>query len=110
MTQLTEAAQAAIDQTLEPAERIDLAVPAIGSVLVLTDRRLIVVREGARWRPRSGVRSFAFDPGLEVRIGPARKRVIIEWAGETINVFVPSGQLAQVEALLAEVRRRSRPD
>jgi hypothetical protein len=67
---------------------------------------LIVVRDGANFRPKSGVRPFELDTGLAIRVGPARRRVIITAAGSTINVFVRSEQLAQAETFVAEVRRR----
>ena len=103
---LSKAASAALDLVLEPAERVDLVAPAVGSAVILTDRRLAVVRDGASYRPRTGVRSFTLDRSLEVRIGPARRRVIIRSEGGTINVFVRSEQLEQAEVLVAEVRRR----
>ena len=91
---------------LAPDERVDMVAPAIGSRLVLTDRRLMVVRDGANFRPTSGVRCFALDRDLRVRIGPQLKRVIIEPGGEQINLFILDYQLHAAEMLLAEVRRR----
>jgi hypothetical protein len=78
----------------------------VGCTVVLTERRLAVARDGANFRPKSGVRSFGLDGGLALRIGPARRRVIIDSDGHTINVFVRSEQLGQAELLVAEVRRR----
>ena len=103
---LPDAARTAIAAVLDPAESVDFVAPAVGSWLVLTQRRLIVVRDGASFRPKSGVRSFALGSGLSMRVGPARRRVIIESDGRAINVFVRSEQLAQAEAFVAEVRRR----
>jgi hypothetical protein len=103
---LPQAAREAIAAVLDPAESVDYVAPAVGSSLVLTQRRLIVVRDGASFRPKTGVRVFELGPGLSIRIGPARRRVIIESAAGTINVFVRSEQLAQAESFVAEVRRR----
>jgi hypothetical protein len=103
---LSEDASTALTAVLEPTEHVELVAPAVGSVMVLTGRRLVVVRDGAAFRPKTGVRSFDLDRGLRVRIGPARRRVIIEADGRAINVFVRSEQLAQAETLVAEVRRR----
>ncbi len=103
---LSEAAVAAITEILEPSESVALVAPAVGCTVVLTERRLAVVRDGANFRPKSGVRSFGLDGGLALRIGPARRRVIIDSDGHTINVFVRSEQLGQAELLVAEVRRR----
>ena len=103
---LPQAAREAIEAVLDPAESVELVATAVGSSLVLTQRRLFVVRDGASFRPRTGVRPFEIDDGLKIRIGPARRRVIIESAAGTINLFVRSEQLAQAEGFVAEVRRR----
>jgi hypothetical protein len=85
---------------------VEVVAPAVGSSLVLTQHRLMIVRDGASFRPKTGVRSFELASGVAIRVGPARRRVIVESGGKTINVFVRSEQLAQAEALVAEVRRR----
>jgi hypothetical protein len=103
---LPEAAREAIGAILDPAESVEFVAPAVGSSLVLTQRRLIVVRDGASFRPKSGVRPFELAPELSIRIGPNRRRIMIESDAGTVNVFVRSEQLAQVEAFVAEVRRR----
>ena len=103
---LPAATREALEAVLDPAESVDFVAPAVGSSLVLTQRRLIVVRDGASFRPKSGVRPFDLSVGLSIRMGPTRRRLIIESEAGTINVFVRSEQLAQVEAFVAEVRRR----
>ena len=103
---LPQAAREALTAVLLPAEKVELVAPAVGSSLVLTQDRLFVVRDGAAFRPKTGVRTFALGSGLAIRIGPARKRVIIESAAGTINLFVRPEQLAQAESFVAEVRRR----
>jgi hypothetical protein len=103
---LPEAAAEALAAVLDPAESVELVAPAVGSSLVLTQHRLFVVRDGASFRPKSGVRPYELGGGLSIRMGPARRRIIIESAAGTINVFIRSDQLAQAEAFVAEVRRR----
>ena len=103
---LTEDARAALAGVLEPPERVLLVAPAVGSTMVLTQRHLVVVRDGANFRPKTGVRSFDLAHGLAVRVGPARRRVIIESDGRTITVFIRPEQLELAEALVAELRRR----
>ena len=103
---LTDDARAALDGVLEPRERVLLVAPAVGSTLVLTGRRLIIVRDGASFRPKTGVRAFGISRGLGVRIGPARRRIIIESDGRAITVFIRPEQLELAEALVAELRRR----
>jgi hypothetical protein len=106
MHELSEPARVALERALDADERIDLVAPAVGSELVLTDRRLLVVRQGAEFRPRTGIRSFILDRELEVRIAPTAKQVIIESAGRTSTVFIRLEQQPAVEALLAGARRR----
>jgi hypothetical protein len=103
---LPQAAREALAAVLDPSEQVESVAPAVGSSLVLTQHRLFVVRDGASFRPKTGVRTFELDVGLSIRIGPARKRIIVESAAGTINLFVRSGQLAQAESFVAEVRRR----
>ena len=103
---LPEAAREAIEAVLEPAESVVFVAPAVGSSLVLTQHRLMVVRDGASFRPKTGVRTFELASGVAIRIGPGRRLVIIESGGKTINLFVRSEQLARAEAFVAEVRRR----
>ena len=103
---LPEAAREALEATLDPTESVEFVAAAVGSSLVLTQHRVMVVRDGASFRPKTGVRVFEFASGFTLRIGPARRRVIIDSGGKTINLFVRSEQLAQAEAFVAEVRRR----
>jgi hypothetical protein len=103
---LPQAAREALAAVLDAAEEVESVAPAVGSSLVLTQHRLFVIRDGASFRPKTGVRTFELGADLSIRIGPARKRVIIESAAGTITLFVRSGQLAQAESFVAEVRRR----
>ena len=107
---LPQAAREALAAVLDPAEKVELVAAAVGSSLVLTQSRLFVVRDGAAFRPKTGVRTFELGTGLSIRIGPARKRVIIESAAGTIHMFVRSEQLTQAESFVAEVRRRMYTD
>ena len=106
MHELSEPARGVLDRALDADERVDLFAPAVGSVLVLTDRRLIVVRQGADYRPKTGIRSFALDRELEVRIAPTIKQVTVGSGRRAIAVFIRREQRPNVEVLIAELRRR----
>ena len=106
MHDLSEPARVVLERALDADERVDILAPVVGSFLVLTDRRLIIVREGADYRPKTGIRSFALDRNLEVRIAPTIKQVTVASAGHPIALFIRNEQLAGIEALLAELRRR----
>jgi hypothetical protein len=103
---LNEDVSTALAGVVEPRERILIVAPAVGCTLVLTHRRLLVVRDGAKFRPKTGVRAFTIAAGLAVRVGPARRRVIIESDGPAITVFIRPEHLELAEILVAELRRR----
>jgi len=98
--------QAAVQQALEASERAELVAPAVGSTIILTDRRLIVVRQGARRRPRTGVQSWAIDRELMVRLGPRRTRVMVGPQDRFLSIFLRSDQVAAVERLIDAVASR----
>jgi hypothetical protein len=106
MHELSEPARVVLAGALDADEKVDNFAPAVSSILVLTDRRLIVLREGAEFRPRTGIQSFAVDRDLEVRVAPTIKQVTVASAGRAIAVFIRREQLADIEALIAELRRR----
>jgi len=100
----------ALERTLEPAEEVELTARAVGCTLVLTDRRLLLVREGASYRPSSGIRSWPLDRGLLLRLGRAHRqthRLVIERATETASVFLSSEQLPDAKALIDRARQRT---
>jgi hypothetical protein len=107
--ELPDDARAALSSALEDSERVDSAVDAVGCTLVLTDRRLLVVRDGASFRPRSGVRSWPLDRGLTLRLGQVRRdtsRLVIDHAGRSASVFLTAAQIDDAEALIATIRQR----
>jgi hypothetical protein len=59
----------ALRDAIEPGEAITHIVPAIGCTIALTERRLIIVRDGAAFRPKTGVRRWNLDEDLTVRTG-----------------------------------------
>jgi hypothetical protein len=106
MHDLSEPARVVLAGALDEDENVDILAPTVGSMLVLTDRRLIVLRQGAEFRPRTGIQSFALDRDLEIRIAPTIKQVTVASSGRAISVFIRREQLADVESLVAELRRR----
>jgi hypothetical protein len=91
---------------LEPSERAELVAPAVGSTIILTDRRLLVVRQGAHRRPRTGVKSWAVDHDLMVRLDPQRKRVMVGRRDRFLSIFLRADQAAGVEDLISEIASR----
>jgi hypothetical protein len=102
--------EAALDRVLAPGELIEMALPAVGSTLVLTDQRLLLVRQGASFRPRSGVRSWPIDRALMLQLGrPSHgsTRLIVARSGRSLSVFLTESQLAEAAALIAAIRRHT---
>ena len=100
----------ALERTLEPAERVDLSARAVGCTLVLTDRRLLLVRDGANYRPSSGIRAWPLDRELVLRLGRAYRqtnRLTIAHVTETASVFLSAEQLPDAQRLIEEVRQRT---
>jgi hypothetical protein len=103
-----EAVRNAIAAFLDPAERVDRVVPAVGCALVLTNERLLVVREGAAFRPKSGVRDWPLDRDSRIRMAPgSQHRIILERYDQTASVFLTRAQVDAAVDLITEVRQRS---
>ena len=96
---------------LEEGEAITHFVPAIGCVVALTPLRLLVVREGSAFRPKTGVRAWALGGGLSVRAGLVRQgtgSLVIKWDRSATSVFVRADQWDDALALVGAVRARVR--
>jgi hypothetical protein len=103
----TEAVRTALAAVLGPAERVDRVVPAVGCALVLTDLRLILVRAGAAYRPRTGIRDWPLDREIRIRMTPGQDRLIIERGNVSASVFLIRQHVDATIDLVMEVRRRS---
>jgi hypothetical protein len=96
---------------LQPNESVTHVVPAIGCALVLTNRRLLIVRDGSSFRPRTGVRQWEVGPGLVVRSGLVRQGIgslVIRWDRDLTSVFVRADQWNDALDLVGAVRGRVR--
>ena len=97
--------------TLQPTERLTHAVPGIGCTILLTTGRLLVLREGAAFRPKTGVREWAIEETLEVRPGLVRHgsgSLVIRKGRDVTSVFVPTGEWAAALQLVGALRTRIR--
>jgi hypothetical protein len=106
----TEELRTALRSRLAPTERLDLVATAVGCSLVLTDRRLVLVRDGAHYRPKSGVQSWPVDRELDLRLEPSRRgtsRLTIERDAGSASVFITEPQIESISSLIAEVLRRT---
>jgi hypothetical protein len=81
--------------------------------LVLTDRRLLVIRDGAKFRPRSGVRWWSLHRDLTLRLARVRhdtSRLVIQRDGRPASVFLTGSQVGDAQAMIAEIRHRTFAD
>jgi hypothetical protein len=103
------ALRAALARALGSDERVDIEALAVGCTLVLTSTRLILVREGASYRPSTGVRSWPLDRLLLLRLEQPHRgssRLTLGRAAAPTSVFLLADQLPAAQALIGEIRRR----
>jgi hypothetical protein len=98
--------------TLAPTERLTHGVPAVGCTVALTTRRLLVIRDGSAFRPKSGVREWPLDVALDVTPRLVRHgsgSLVIRLGRDVTSVFVPTQEwvaaLERVGALRVRIRR-----
>ena len=106
-----DTAESRLRAVLDKGETIDHLVPAIGCVVALTPKRLLIVREGSSFRPKSGVREWELDAGLAVRAGLVRQgsgSLVIKWGRNATSVFVRADHWNDALALVGTVRARLR--
>jgi hypothetical protein len=105
---LSDDTRAALVPVLGRGERVDQVATGVGCTLVLTDRQLLLIRDGAHFRPRSGVRSWRLDRATGLRLTPAQhatSRLVIADGTRSASVFVTADQLPDMNAIVAAVRR-----
>ena len=76
---------------LESGETVLGALTSLAGTLVLTDRRVVIVREGRGYRPLSGIRSWAISNTVDLRYGSPRGgmgRLVVGNGKEAISFFV----------------------
>jgi hypothetical protein len=105
---LPDPVRSVVSSALERSERIIWGAAAVGCTLVLTDRRLLLVRDGTQYRPRTGLQAWALDRSLTIRLTAGRERIrlMIESSGHAVSVFVAAVQATAVTRLVAEARQR----
>jgi hypothetical protein len=93
-------------------------VTGLGASLVVTETRVVLIRDGANRRPRSGVRAWP-HAGIQVHLDPPRRgggRVVLSVgsdAGSVVSLFVAAVEWPSAERVAREIRRqaaKARPD
>jgi hypothetical protein len=98
-----------LKDVLEDGEQVVGGLASLSAALVLTDRRLVIIREGWRHRPRSGIRAWPLDGSFGVRAVPrgSAGAVIIEQEPEATSYFVAERDWRDAQRLVSEARRLS---
>ena len=92
-----------------PPETLLVALRGIGSWMFLTDQHLIVARDGADWRPRTGYRFQSLDSirHIGIELGRAPSGRIAVWttdAEEVISMFFDARSLDRAQELVEVAR------
>jgi hypothetical protein len=82
----------------------------VGSALVLTDRRLLIIRDGRSFRPRTGIRDWSLGPSLRIQVGPLRNgsgSLTIHRERGATSFFVAERDWLDALWIVDEAQRRS---
>lgn len=85
-------------------------VSGLGATLILTPTRAVLIRQGAQYRPRSGVRSWPYSTIRDVQVVPPRHgngRVVIRlgpYPWQTVNLFVDITEWTAAERVVGKIR------
>jgi hypothetical protein len=97
---------------MEPGEDIVAVVPGLGAKLVITTARAIVIREGASFRPRSGVRFWPLAAVTSASLTPVKRgqgRIVLGiglGSRPAVNVFIDSPDWPTAERAVNDLRER----
>jgi hypothetical protein len=101
---------------LETRESVVAGLTGLGAILFVTTQRLVVVRDGAGFRPRSGVRSWPLNANLDVSLSAPKRgqaRIVVR-AGKgpdnKVSMFFAAERWPEAARIVGEVRRLSRLD
>jgi hypothetical protein len=91
------------------AEVVD-HVPGLGATLAITPTRVVVVRQGAHFRPRTGVRSWPYEMLRDVRLAPpihGDGRVVLRvgpYPWQAVSLFIAAAEWAAAERVAGKIR------
>jgi hypothetical protein len=107
-------AEADVGLVLGAEETVVARLTGLGATVFATTQRLVVVRDGAGFRPRSGVRSWPHDAKLQVSLAPPRQgqaRIVVRGGGGTdseVSMFFTAERWPEAQRLVSEVKRLAR--
>lgn len=108
----TTAGRESLTLATELGETVVGEVVGLGATLVVTTVRVVVVREGAHFRPRNGVRAWPFEALLDVLLESPRHgsgRVVLRvgrYPWQAVSLFVGAEEWPAAERLVGQIRVR----
>jgi hypothetical protein len=106
---------AQLDDWLEADEEPVAQLAGVGAILFVTERRVVIVRDGSGFRPRSGTRWWPHESVLRVSLSEPRRgqaRIVVRtgprpW--QAVSMFFQLDRLRDAERVASEIRKRLRP-
>lgn len=104
-----------LTRELQPDERLLGVLPGLGASLGLTTTRVVIVRVGRSFRPRSGVRSWDLAAirqvsASEPKHGQGRIALRVgDLPWQVVSIFFEAERWAGAQRLVREIRTRSLP-
>jgi hypothetical protein len=94
---------------LEAGEEVRGGLASVSASLVLTDRRLLLIREGWRHRPANGIRTWALDGSFRIVAAPrgVAGALIVDRNRDATSFFVSAEDWPDALRLVTEARRLS---
>ena len=88
-------------------------VSGIGATLVVTRTHAVVIRDGAHFRPRNGVRAWPYGVVRDVQLSAPKHgngRLVLhtgQYPWQAVSLFVDSQQWAAAERVAGQIRVRT---
>jgi hypothetical protein len=101
---------------LESGEELVALLTGDAANLLVTDRRVVIVRDGYEFRPRSGVRSWSYDTIIRVSLSRAKRgqATIVIGTGphprQAVSMFFAARHEPDAEHVIREIARRLNED
>ena len=104
--------QEAAFPTTAAGETVLEQVRGLGATLMVTTSRVIVIRQGAHFRPRSGIREWPLETLRDVQLAPPKHgngRVVLRtgpYPWQAVSLFVSAQEWRSAERAVGQIRVR----
>jgi hypothetical protein len=111
-----DASKPQFSELLEPDEDLIAVLAGEGANLLVTERRVVIVRDRYAFRPRSGVRSWSYDTIVQVSLSRAKRgqATIVIRTGthpwQAVSMFFAAQHELDAEDVIREIGERLRLD